>query len=366
MKILILNWRDIYHPLAGGAELALLQHVTYWQEKGASVTWLCSKYPNAKKEEVIDGIRYIRKGSQYTVHLNAFFYLLRSRITTFDIVIDNFHFIPFFTPFYCKKSKIIVFIHEVAGKIWYKNLPKIPATIGYLLEPLYFKLYKKIPFITVSESTKTELEAMGIAKENITIIHNGVTHMNVSQKKEIIPTILFLGRLSFDKGIHDALQAFTKLYEKNKAIQFWVVGKEEKSGIYKSLIKSYPGIISVIKYWGYVDVEKKFELLKRSWILIHPSAKEGWGLSVIEAASQGTPTIGYDVEGLRDSIISNKTGILTDKNPDSLALAIEKLLSDKREYKTMSEEAIKWSRQFAWEKSVKKSWDVVKNHYHKI
>src|SRR5579872_1419409 len=138
MKILVFNWRDNKHPLAGGAEVALLEHAMYWQKKGASVTWFCSNYSGARREEMIKGITYIRKGSQYTVHLQAFLYLINSKTNKFDIIIDNFHFIPFFTPLYCKQTKIIAFIHEVAGKVWYKNLPKIPATIGYYLEPWYF------------------------------------------------------------------------------------------------------------------------------------------------------------------------------------------------------------------------------------
>ena len=363
MKILVLNWRDSKHPLAGGAEFALLKHVESWQKKGAIITWFCANYPDTQGKETIRSIAYIRKGSQYTVHIFAFFYLIRRR-NQFDIIIDNFHFIPFFTPLYCNKSNIIAFIHEVAGKVWFKNLPRIPAAIGYFLEPWYFKLYKKIPFITVSNSTKIELINMGISNKHIAIIPNGVTRLeNNSYKKENVPTMLFLGRLSDDKGISDALRAFTILYEKDKNLQFWIVGKEEYNGIYKELMKNFLPIASKTYYWGYVDEKKKFELLKRSWLLLHPSVKEGWGLTVIEAASQGTPTVGYDVEGLRDSVINNKTGILTKQNPESLAIALNLLLSDNQTYKIMCKEALEWSKKFDWEKSVIQSWNFIEKQY---
>jgi glycosyltransferase involved in cell wall biosynthesis len=366
MKILILNWRDFKHPLAGGAELALVKHAEFWQKKGAKITWFCSNYPGAKGTETINGITYLRKGSQYTVHLFAFFYLVK-RTTQFDIIIDNFHFIPFFTPFYCNKTKIIAFIHEVAGKVWYKNLPKIPAFIGYSLEPWYFKLYKKTPFITVSNSTKLELTKMGIPEQHIVIIPNGVTYVkNNRYKKEKDSTILFLGRLSDDKGISDALQTFNLLYTTDKKMQFWIVGKEEKKGIYNQLISNFSTIASVTKYWGYVDEKKKFELLRRSWLLLHPSVKEGWGLTVIEAASQGTPTVGYDVEGLRDSILSHKTGILTKKNPTSLAIAVQSLLKNNELYQKMCKEAFQWSEKFDWEKSVKQSWGFIKKQNNQL
>ena len=104
MNILILNWRDIKNPLAGGAEISLFEHAKYWKSKGAEILWFTSSFKGAKEKEKIDGINIIRKGSYHTVHVHAFFRYIESAKNT-DIIIDNFHFVPFFTPFYaCKKN----------------------------------------------------------------------------------------------------------------------------------------------------------------------------------------------------------------------------------------------------------------------
>lgn len=94
-------------------------------------------------------------------------------------------------------------------------------------------------------------------------------------------------------------------------------------------------------------------------MLIHPSIREGWGLNVIEAAAAGTPTVGYDIVGLRDSIINHQTGLLTQKNVNALAEAICNLITDQNALLAMSKKAVKWSQNFNWQKSAQKSWSII-------
>lgn len=361
MNILILNWRDPQHPLAGGAEISVMEHAKYWKKMGADITWFASTFAGAKLDEVdTNGFKIIRKGSHFTVHFWAFIYYLRGRFGKNEIVIDCFHFIPFFTPLYMRKSKKIALIHEVAGKVWYKNMPLPLAFIGFYLEPLFFRAYKKNNFITVSNSTEKELKKLGVKGKNIFVIHNGITLPNVKTdiQKEKKPTVLYLGRISKDKGFRDAVVSYKNIKNKISNLQLWIVGKEEKTGMLKKLIGSD---LQDMEYFGFVSEEKKFELLKKAWILIHPSIKEGWGLTVIEAASQGIPTVAYNVPGLSDSIQDGKTGVLVPENPELLAKAIEMLLKDKEKLKILARQAKEWSKNFDWEKSGKKSWEVINN-----
>ena len=81
---------------------------------------------------------------------------------------------------------------------------------------------------------------------------------------------------------------------------------------------------------------------------------------VMEAASQGTPTIGYNVAGLRDSIIDGKTGILTDTNPQAMAKDLVYLINNKNKYKNFSVNCINWAESFKWEESVIESLALLK------
>lgn len=369
MKIIIFNWRDIKNPLSGGAEISLFEHAKYWKEKGAEVVWFAASYNKAKPNEIIDGIKTIRKGSPYTVHILAAYYYLTGKLGKPDIVIDSFHGIPFFSLFYIPRKKIIALINEIAGKIWFVNANLFIATLGFYLEKIALYVYRSLSFITGSESTRNELIATGIQSKSISVVHHG-THiltMPSSIKKEAIPTIIFLGRVTKDKGIQDALDAYKKIKLKVPSVQLWIAGGEEKQGLLTELLEQISdNDRKAIKYFGFVDDKTKFELFKKSWLLIHPSIKEGWGLTVIEAASQGTPTIGYKVPGLVDSVQSGKTGLLaTPGSIEELASSAMLLLSDKTLYNKLSKNAVQWSKQFTWESSVKKSWEVLINVFEK-
>ncbi len=364
MNILILNWRDPKNLKAGGAEISLFEHVKYWRKKGAQIIWFSAFDKNLKKEETIAGIKVIRKGSAYTVHIWAFFSYITKRLGNPDIVVDSFHFIPFFSILYMKKKeKIVGLINEIAGKLWFSNILAPLALIGYVCEPLFIKLYRKNKFITGSDSAKEALLKIGIAQDKIFVVNHGVHIYKTSSsiKKARKPTILFLGRVEKDKGINDALEALRYIKKEIPSAVLWVVGKEEKEATLNTLLESkYKAIRESVYYQGFVDEEKKFQLLKQALLLIHPSVKEGWGLTVIEAASQGVPTVGYNVEGLRDSVQNGKTGILVQpKNPKLLANAITHLIGDKKLYNTLSKNAQQWSKNFDWNVSVKKSWNVI-------
>ena len=211
MNILILNWRDIKHPLAGGAEESLFRHASYWEKKGASVQWFSASIPGVKNKETISGITHIRAGSHYTVHMHCLLYYFKHKVRNPDIIIDCHHFLPFFTALFFRNVKKIVFIHEIAGKVWFKNISFPVALVGYLLEPLSLILYRKTQFITVSQSTKKDLTIHKIPAKNIEIVHNGMSKVSVPSyiKKEKTPTIIFLGRISEDKGIADAFKAIS-------------------------------------------------------------------------------------------------------------------------------------------------------------
>ncbi len=367
LNILILSWRGPGHPNAGGAEISTHEHAKGWVKAGYTVTLFTSYFSHAKREEVVDGVQIKRYGRQMLgVQWEAFIWYLFKLHQKFDLVIDQFHGIPFFTPLYVRIKKL-AFIHEVAKEVWGLNpWPKpfnlLPAFLGMYLEPLIFKiLYKKIPFMTVSKSTKDDLIEWGIPDKNITIIHNGI---NIPKdvkifEKEKEPTLIFLGVLSRDKGIEDALEVFSILPTKVKW-KFWVVGRGGKEYLkhLKFLCKKL-NIEKQVIFYDFVDERRKFELLSRANLLINTSIREGWGLVVIEAASVGTPTVGYNVAGLRDSIKNGITGLLCNPNPKDCREEILSLINNKKNYNILRENCLKWGSKFSWEKSVKESLELI-------
>lgn len=370
MNILILSWRGPGHPNAGGAEVSTHEHAKGWVKAGHKVTLFTSYYRGAKKEEIVDGITVIRQGRQFVeVQWLAFWWYFFKTHPKFNLVVDQFHGIPFFTPLYVKGKKL-AFIHEVTKEVWHSNpwswpFNLGPGILGPVIEPLIFQFfYKKIPFMTVSASTKDDLMEWGIPKKNINVINNGIEVPKMPFPKKITKkTISYLGALAKDKGIEDAIEVFSLLQRKYKdSLQFWIIGKADSTYLrfLKGKIKNLG--LTNIRFWGFVSEKNKFKLLAKSYILLNPSIREGWGLVVIEAARVGTPTIAYNVPGLRDSILDGKTGLLSEKNTkESLTMEVIKLLENEKEYSNISRNAVRWSKNFSWNEAVKKSLKLIEN-----
>jgi glycosyltransferase involved in cell wall biosynthesis len=312
-KILILNWRCPKNPLSGGAEMVTLEHAKAWVKNGYDVSWLAGGYKNSKNIETIEGVQLFRFGSPITIYFLApFIYWFKWR-GNFDLVLDEIHGVPFLSPLWAWKSKKIAYIHEVAQEIWDDMLPFPISILGKLYEKVYFFFYRNTPFLTGSNSTKQDLVRYGIEEKSITVIPHGlflnpVTHV---PKKENQLTLLFVGRLVKMKGIEDAIKIFAEIKKKEKEAMFWVVGGGEKNYVSKlhSIVKEL-GLVSSVIFFGYVDETKKIDLYQRAHFLLHTSVREGFGLVVIEANSQGTPVLAYDTPGLRDVVKHNVNGFI--------------------------------------------------------
>ena len=370
MDILILSWRGLEHPNSGGAEQVTFEHAKAWVKAGHDVILFTSYFEGATREDILNGVKILRRGRQFfEVQIRAFFWYIFGKHPKFDLVIDEFHGIPFFTPLYVRSRKL-AFIHEVAREVWGLNpWPRpfnfIPSFFGTLFEPWIFKLfYKRMPFMTVSNSTKNDLMAMGIPRENITIVNNGVNLdlPKMIPSKETQKTAIYLGAISEDKGTIDAVHAFGQIERKDDQWQYWVVGRGTKDLVrrLKILAQKY-NIESKITFWGRVSDRKKFELLAKAHVLINPSAHEGWGLVNIEANAAGTPVVGYNVHGLRESI-KDSTGVLVDKGDfKKLAEGVIRMVNDKGKYEMFRKNALSWSKRFTWEKATKESLELIES-----
>lgn len=368
MKILILNWRDIKNPSSGGAEILTHEMARRWVAWGHEVSQFSSKFTDSPQYEEIDGVKIIRRGhcdARYffkSVHLMAFFYYQKVK-DKIDVVIDEIHGLPFFTPWYVQKKKVGL-ICEVAGELWGEIFGPVFGPLGRITEKFYLhNVYKKVPLLTISHSTKKELIKEGVSAKNITILPMGVSvPKNVKEfKKEKEPTLIFVGRLTKAKGVEDVIRVLKQLVKQFPTIKLWIVGKGD--GRYVNHLKeliSNMGLKNRITFFGYLSDIDKFKLMSKAHILVHSSIKEGWGLTVIEAAVVGTPAIGYNVPGIREVIIDGRTGFLVEKNNLSqLTMHIVKMLSSKDTYEKLVKSSREHGRTHDWDKTARMALNVL-------
>lgn len=363
MRILILNWRDPKHPQAGGAEIVTLEHAKAWVKARHRVVWCAGGFGNAPMEEVVDGLRIYRFGRP------SYFFLLAPLVYwfkfkgDFDLVVDEIHGLPFLSPLWASRSKKLAFIHEVAQEIWDKMFPFPFNRLGKLSEKVLFKFYQGTPFLTVSPSTVSDLTKFGIPPKNIAVITNGITlkPVNGILKKEENLTLLFVSRLVKMKGIEDALRVFSLVKEKVPDAKFWVVGSGQQR--YLNHLKKLShelGVADSVHFFGFVPEEEKIRLYQQAHFLIHTSIREGFGLVVIEANSQGTPAIVYASPGLKDIVVDGVNGYQVHQGDiERLTNRLVGLYQDEKSYHRLVVSGLKYSRQFDWERITQRSVELV-------
>jgi len=344
VRILWFNWRDLNNPDAGGAEVFTHEVMTRLSKMGHKITLFCPLFPSASKKEEIDGIEIIRSGGVFTVYLKAKQFYKRNK-DHYDLVIDEINARPFLSPKIIGNKPALVLFHQLIREIWFyeTHFPLNYLCYNYL-EKRWLSAYKNIPVVTVSASSRNDLKKHGFDKVSVVTVGVGTTPLEKVGEKEPEPTIVFLGRLKRHKMPEHALEAFALIKNELPNAKMWVIGD---GNMYKNLkMMNTKDVV----FYGHVNNDLKYELLRKAHLLFVPSVREGWGLVVTEANAMGTPAIAYDAPGLRDSIVDGKTGVLVkDKSPQNLASSALLLLKNPNLLKTFSESALNFSKQFSWD-----------------
>jgi len=318
---LIFNWRDIKNPAAGGAE-RYIHELAKRLTIDSKVTLFTPEFKGCKDREIIDGVEVVRKGGRYTVYIEALKMYQRKFKGKYDLVIDSINTVPFFTPLFVKEPRLTIF-YQMSKEFWLKSF-KFPFNIiGYLIEPWYLRLYKKEKVITISESSREDLENLGF--QDIEIVNPGidVKPLNKNLKKEKDLTLISFSRLVKPKRIDHVIRAFEIINRNIPKSKLWILSDGPGKDDLKDLVKEL-GLENSVEFFGFVDEKKKIELIHRSHYHLFTSVREGWGIVVVEAALNGTPTIGYDVPGIRDSV-SKMGGFLVGEDYEELAKKVIEL-----------------------------------------
>lgn len=363
MKILWFTWKDLSHPLAGGAELLNESIAKKMVADGHEVTFIVGGYSNCERTSTTHGYTVIRLGNRWSVYYRAWRYYTKNLRGWADIVIDEVNTIPFFAQYYVQEKNIL-FIDQLCRQIWFYQMFFPLNIIGYVIEPLYLQLLKRKRVITISESSKQDLIRHGFSPDMIDIISVGIRTQPLEQIEGIQkfehPTLLSLGAIRPMKRTADIIRAFELAKKSIPDLRLIVAG--DASGTYGQrvlrMIKE-SRYASDIVYEGRVSEERKMEIMRRSHCICVTSTKEGWGLIVTEANSQGTPAIVYDVDGLRDSTQHGVTGLVSKNNPVSLSRTIEEFFTDPKRIETFRIRGWEWSKHITFDASYRDSMNAI-------
>ncbi len=357
MKILVMNWQDWTNPQSGGAEIHLREIFARLVRRGHSVTLFCSHFKGAARQEVLEGIKILRRGSRalfnYTV---PWFYYRVLRHQHFDVVVDDLNKIPFYTPLFVREP-LAVIAHHFFGKSIFLETNPIVGGYVYLAEKAVDWVYRNVPFAVVSQSTLEEYLQRGFRPEQFTIVPNCIDQRRFPFRvgeKTPYPSVAYFGRLKRYKSVDHLLKAFARLLPDFPEAKLYILGRGSFQPTLERLAQQL-GISERTVFTGYVPEEEKIRYLSQMWVVVNPSMKEGWGITNIEANACGTPVVSADVPGLRDSVRDRQTGILYPYGDiAALVAALRLLLTTESLRQQLSENAVRWARQFDWEHSADK------------
>jgi glycosyltransferase involved in cell wall biosynthesis len=362
VKILVLNWQDIKNPYGGGAEVHLHEIFKRIVSEGHAVTLFCSSFPGAPAEERIDGIRVLREGSR-----NFFNFVVPQRYRSqfrhegYDVVVDDINKIPFYTPWFVREP-LAGIVHHFFGRSIFLEASLPGALYVTLAEKLAARVYRGMPLAVVSESTRQELVQLGFPAQSLSIVPNCVDHSvyRPSEEPKKGPLIIgHLGRLKKYKGVDHLLKAFQIVRQEMPEVRLKIIGE----GDYRPELEREARQLALaesVEFTGFLGKDQTVRALHQVSLSVNCSAKEGWGLTVIEANACGVPVIASDVPGLRDSVLDEKTGFLYEYgNIEQLAQKILLVLRDDHLRERLRAEAIEWARTFDWKDSARKMVDVL-------
>ena len=324
MRILVLNWRDLAHPSAGGAEVYTEQVLRRWAADGHQVTLFAAAVAGRSADETVDGYRVLRSGGRLTVYRHAAAWWRRHGRGAFDVVIDETNTVPFLANEWVDDgTPTIALVHQTCEEIWHHNTPFPVAHLGrYLLEPRWLRRLGRAPILAVSESTRQALARFGAT--DVTVVPEGFEPPQpawsaTAPQKETTPTAVFCGRMVEYKRPMDVVAAVVSARRQLPTLRLWMIGGGPQLRGLRAAAP--PGVT----FFGRVPEETKYDLMARAHVHLAASVREGCGLVVTEAAALGTPTIAYDVPGLRDSTRA-AGGVVVPPRPEDLARWLVELM----------------------------------------
>lgn len=363
MRLLVLNWRDIADPMAGGAEQHLHHILAGAVRRGWQVDLCCADYPGGGARGKIDGVEIHRRGhwtvANLTVPPLARALLKRNR---YDLLVEDINKIPFYSPLFAGKVPVVAVVPHLFGTTVYRETNALAATYVYAAESLIPRVYRHCEFEVISPSTRDDLVARGLDPARVTTIYCGLEHERFTladpPARSDTPLLVSWSRLRRYKSLDVAIRAFDLVQKELPAARLLIMGRGPDEARLRALTRKL-GLEAKVEFRGFQPWDELVRTLHRCHVFLNPSPKEGWGLTVVEANQCGLPVVATDAPGLRDSVRDGETGVLVPYG-DARAMADHALLllRDAAYFARMSAAARAWAGTFSWERCVDESLEL--------
>jgi glycosyltransferase involved in cell wall biosynthesis len=348
-RIHVLAWRDLEDVEAGGSEVHIAEIAKRWAAAGLAVTLRTSWAQGKPTDAMRDGYRVIRRAGRHMVFPRAALAELAGGTGPRDVLVEIWNGMPFLSPVWCAGPRV-VFMHHIHAEMWDMVLSPGLARAGNFLERrIAPPLYRRTHIVTLSESSRREMiEELGFHAGRVTVVHPGVDpRYTPGGERSPRPLILAAGRMAPVKRYDMLIRAAAIAREHVPDLELHILGDGYERPTVEAAIDDVAGT-EWVALRGYLSEAEKVDLYRRAWIVASASAREGWGMTLTEAAACGTPAVATRIAGHEDAVIDGVSGILTDGHESALGAAMASVLGDPHRLEQLGQGALARAENLTW------------------
>lgn len=355
----MLAWRDLDDDEAGGSEVHAHNIASIWAQSGLGVTMRTSAAPGQPSSAVRDGYTVSRKSGRYGVFIRSSLSELTGRLGPCDGLIEIWNGMPFMSPLWWRGPRAI-WLHHVHGPMWGMTLPSPIAKLGVALEErIAPRFYRNESIVTLSPSSRDELvDDLGFDPDRVTVIPPGVDpYFTPGGTRSETPLAVAVGRLVPVKDFPRLVRVMAAVRERVPEVELVIVGEGYERERIMDEVRRH-GAEEWISLPGRVTDQQLRDLYRRSWVAVSTSVREGWGMTLTEAAACGTPSVATDIAGHADAVAVGRSGLLHDRDPD-LVDALVRVLTDEELRARLTEGALARAAELTWERTAVANFEVL-------
>jgi len=355
--ISVVAWRDLDDPEAGGSELHADEILKRWAEAGLVIETRTSAVPGRAERVERHGYTVNRRGGRYQVFPSVLLHGIFSRRSSRpDAVVEIWNGMPFLSPVWFHGRRLVL-LHHVHGEMWQMTLPGLLGRLGWLVEHrLAPPFYRRTTIATLSASSQEEIaERMHLRR--VSVVPPGISpRFTPGADRSLVPLVVAVGRLVPVKRFDLLIEYFVEVRKKVPTAEFMIVGEGYLRTELEELIAEH-GAEEWIRLPGRISDEALLDLYQKAWLVSSSSLREGWGMSLTEAAACGTPSVAVDIAGHRDAVKHGQSGLLV--NEDSMAATIAEVLLDEQGLGALRSGALEYAKTLTWDSAALRLFKLV-------
>ena len=358
-RVSMLAWRDLDDPEAGGSEVHAATIAKLWAEAGLEITMRTSFVGGRPQMSWRDGYRVIRKAGRYMVFPRAAFSEMMGWHGARDGLIEIWNGMPFFSPVWAQSPRV-VWLHHLHAQMWQMTLPPKLATIGSTIESrIAPPFYRFSPIITLSRSSKQELvDDLHFKPNRVHVVPPGIhPRFSPAGTRSETPLVAAVGRLVPVKRFDLLIEGFQELKQRHPDLEAVIVGEGYcRDDLERQIHEA--GAEDWLALPGHIDDAAVVDLYRRAWVVTSMSAREGFGMTITEAAACGTPAVATRIAGHEDAVVEHESGLLVD-NRQEFVDALDRLLSDEALAARLGAGALEHASQLTWGATARSTLEVL-------